>query len=290
MYCGKRYCNAGMCACGRCDGVCGPFNGCPCPACEDLMSKTVEHFAPRCAMKHAICFVSIGSVITTANSTERYVICSICRDANKHVYSRVGVCFVCNKAFCLKCIANADPDRFQRALVAASFTVSQSPVEKLRAEIASFSIHAGNRLVWFHRFVANDYRIRCSSKACSDRKPCGHCTNTMVRFCTLSGMRCPTNHTLTFALIGTPTDERCVCDICSTPCHDPNGFCFVCQTCHFSTCMFCLFRLTPNWKDLMSMAADAVPMAESPILAPATITERKRKLKVVSSPPITTKI
>lgn len=33
FYCGQSYTEAGGCSCGACDGVCGPSEGCPCPAC-----------------------------------------------------------------------------------------------------------------------------------------------------------------------------------------------------------------------------------------------------------------
>jgi hypothetical protein len=36
-YCGRRM---NQCRCGRCDGVCGPNNGCPCNACLDLVMKS----------------------------------------------------------------------------------------------------------------------------------------------------------------------------------------------------------------------------------------------------------
>ena len=40
IYCGARYTTFGKCKCGRCDGICGPNDGCQCEGCEIVEQKT----------------------------------------------------------------------------------------------------------------------------------------------------------------------------------------------------------------------------------------------------------
>ena len=61
FYCGARYAKPGECACGRCDGVCGPSDGCPCLACRALVPNV--HYSRQFASNPAHCRGDSGPMI-----------------------------------------------------------------------------------------------------------------------------------------------------------------------------------------------------------------------------------
>jgi len=106
LYCGRRFTAKGECPCGTCDGVCGPNNGCACPACWALLSGLVS--PQRCKNGHELVRVVAKSLRVNPGYSKGFR-CDVCNQLVTKGWAPVLHCAQDNYDICavcaFKCIA-----------------------------------------------------------------------------------------------------------------------------------------------------------------------------------------
>jgi len=105
FYCGKKYVFPSMCICSSCDGQCGPYNGCPCPICDLILSYNLYLNSH---MKCNKCSETL-LVKTTLKQLEKYakfkvvITCDYCLRCYKYSYNIFYHCYKCEFDLCQIC-------------------------------------------------------------------------------------------------------------------------------------------------------------------------------------------
>ena len=106
LYCGNKYTNDGGCLCGKCDGHCGPDDGCPCPDCENTLSYILYSSGKmKCGFCKSNTLIRINIYNLKFIVKENSFKCNICKNtfySNKHFIPLMR-CFKCNYNMCPKC-------------------------------------------------------------------------------------------------------------------------------------------------------------------------------------------
>lgn len=105
LYCGNQYTNINGCQCGKCNGHCGPDNGCPCPECENTLSFILYSTGK---MKCQICYKTLLRInllnLKYISEFGSNIFCDNCQQNYSHDnYIPFMHCMKCNYNMCSKC-------------------------------------------------------------------------------------------------------------------------------------------------------------------------------------------
>ena len=108
VYCGKQYTYLYMCVCGTCNGICGLYNGCPCPICDIILGYNIY-------LNNMICKKCSNTLLVKTNLIllQKYeknensgFTCDICGRLFLQKYNLTFRCFKCNFDLCQICAFN----------------------------------------------------------------------------------------------------------------------------------------------------------------------------------------
>ena len=105
LYCGRKYTSYHGCRCKKCDGVCGPDSGCPCPECDYILSyslySTGKMICEKCSM--TLIRLNIADIQKLFIRNNKYT----CGKCLQHYYTFDNMpflhCFNCNYNLCPSC-------------------------------------------------------------------------------------------------------------------------------------------------------------------------------------------
>ena len=110
LYCGRKYTNDKGCACGKCNGYCGPESGCPCPDCYYTLSyilySTGKMKCPNCNKTLLrINLFNLKNIIFKKEGIKNASFsCDICEsNFSDEVYIPLFHCLKCDYDMCPKC-------------------------------------------------------------------------------------------------------------------------------------------------------------------------------------------
>ena len=110
FYCGRKYTNAKGCACGNCNGFCGPDYGCPCPDCYYTLSyilySTGKMTCPKCNKTLLrINLFNLKNIVQKKRGWSNVNFsCDICeKNYDKELYAPLLHCFNCDYDMCPEC-------------------------------------------------------------------------------------------------------------------------------------------------------------------------------------------
>lgn len=249
LYCGKQYTSEGGCACLKCDGFCGPDNGCPCPDCNYTLAYilycTGEMNCPRCKLKLLrLNFFNIINLNDLNNNSE-----IICHGCNK-TYKEKCLIFM----HCRNCIYNLCPN----------CAFSKISLEKLSAirDVLYIGCSEGQGIFYCKKSYTVPKKCICGS--CDGL--CGPYNGCPCPICDLilgyniylnSHMKC--NKCSQTLLIKTTLIQLqkymkvsygIKCDYCQRYFDKPYTCTFHCFKCNFDLCQICAFDIIKGRKIL----------------------------------------
>ena len=156
IYCNKIYVDKIYCLCGKCDGRCGPKDGCQCPLCECILAYNIYKYAYNFKCDCGNLYIKTNVLLLKKQQTLLKSIfgsstlkCYKCLNESTDDFQTMYNCNKCNKSACQACIYkyNKYKELALPTLPITMNTLEKQIKEKIRKEsIQNFSICKQNRI------------------------------------------------------------------------------------------------------------------------------------------------